>query len=115
MGSVGRGGVGQVKALEVRTLWLRQVVKAKTLTLKTLKSHDICAYLGTKTFTAGTLTLLRSMNGLVDKKEMDDGCRAVRATITSTGESRKQRLLSSSVLEQTLDEIVRNGHTTSGG
>ena len=34
-----REGVGKVKSLEVRTLWLQQVVKAKTLTLKTVKSQ----------------------------------------------------------------------------
>ena len=45
-----REGVGKVKSLEVRTLWLQQVVKAKTLTLKTVKSQDNCADLGTKTF-----------------------------------------------------------------
>ena len=28
-----REGIGKVKALEVRTLWLQQVIKAKTLTL----------------------------------------------------------------------------------
>ena len=75
-----REGVGKVKALEVRTLWLQQVIKAKTFTLKTVKSQDNCADLGTKTLTAGTLTLLRAMNGLVDKKEIDDVSRAVRAT-----------------------------------
>ena len=44
-----REGVGKVKALEVRTLWLQQVVEAKTLMLKTVKSVDNCADLGTKT------------------------------------------------------------------
>ena len=44
-----RDGVGKVKALEVRTLWLQQVVKAKTLTLETVKSQDNCADFGTKT------------------------------------------------------------------
>ena len=43
-----REGVGKVKSLEVRTLWLQQVIEAKTLTLKTVKSHDNCADLGTK-------------------------------------------------------------------
>ena len=44
-----REGVGKVKSLEVRTLWFQQVVKAKTLTLKTVKSKGNCADLGTKT------------------------------------------------------------------
>ena len=77
-----RDGVGKVKVLEVRTLWLQQVIRAKTLSLKTVKSHDNCAVLGTKTLTARKLTLLRSMNGLVYEKEMDDVSRAVRATTT---------------------------------
>ena len=106
--------VGKLKALEVRTLKL-QVIEAKTLALKTVKSHDNCADFGTKTLTAATLTLVRSMSGLVNKKQMDDGCRAARATKTPTRKSRKQRILALRVLDQTLDKIARNGHTTSGG
>ena len=107
-------GVGKVKAVEVRTLWLQQVIKAMTFTLKTVKSHDNCADFGTKTLIAATLTLLRYLNSLADKKEMDDVCRAMRATITSIGEPRKQGILALRVLEQTMDEIARNGHTISG-
>ena len=59
-----REGVGKVKSLELRTLWLQQVVKATTFTLKTVKSQDNCADLGTKTLTAGTLSLPRNLNGL---------------------------------------------------
>ena len=87
------------------------MIKARTFTLNTVKSDDNCAHCGTKTLIAATLTLLRSLNSLADKKEMDDGCRAVRASITSTGESRKQGIVALRVLEQTLDEIARNGHT----
>ena len=107
-------GVGKVKALKVRTLWLQQVIKAKTLTLKTVKSQDNCADLGTKTLTAGTLTLLRAMNGLVDKKEMDDVSFAVRATTIFSGECRKHRISPLRALEQTLDEIAGSGHSISG-
>ena len=110
-----REGVGKVKSLEVRTLWLQQVIKAKTLTLKTVKSHDNCADLGTKTLTAGTLTQLISMNSLVDKKAMDDGCRAICGTMTSTDESDGFKILVLNVLEQALDDIARDGHKTSGG
>ena len=49
------------KALEVRTLWLQQVVKAKALTLRTVKSLNNCADLGAKTLAAGTLCLLRGL------------------------------------------------------
>ena len=66
-----REGVGMVESLEVRTLWLQQVVKAKTLTLKTVKSQDNCADLGTKPLVAGTLSLLRNLHGLVDKNALD--------------------------------------------
>ena len=55
------------------------------------------------------------MNGLVDKKEMDDGCRAVRATITPIAESRSHRILALNVLETTLDDVARNGRKTSRG
>ena len=48
-----REGVGKVKALEVRTLWLQQVVKAETLTLKSL---DSCADLGTRAVQAATIS-----------------------------------------------------------
>ena len=58
-----REGVGKVKSLEVRTLWLQQLVKAKTFTLKTVKSQDNCADRGTKTLAAGTLSPLRNLNG----------------------------------------------------
>ena len=36
-----REGAGKVKSLDVRTLWLQQVVEAKTLTLKAVKSQEL--------------------------------------------------------------------------
>ena len=81
-----RQGVGKVKSLEVRTLWLQQVVKAKTLTLKTVQSQDNCADLGTKTLAAWTLSLLRKWNGLVDENAMDSVPCGVRAVTISAGE-----------------------------
>ena len=97
-----REGAGKVKALEVvRTLWLQQVVKAKTLTLKTGKSEDNCADLGTKTLAAGTLSLLRNLNGLVDKNAMDSVPCGVRSVTNSSGESRKLRATALKVLERT--------------
>ena len=58
-----REGVGKFKALEVRTLWLQQVIKAKTLTLKTVKPQDNCADLGTKTFAAESTWRLERFGG----------------------------------------------------
>ena len=84
-----REGVVKVKSLEVRTLWLQQVVKAKTLTLKTVKSQDNCADLGTKTLTAGTLRPLRTLSGLVGKNAMGSVPCGVQAVTVSTGESRR--------------------------
>ena len=104
-----------VKALEVRTLWLQQVVKAKTLTLKTVKSKDNSADLGTKTPAAGTLSLLRNLNGLVDKNAMDSVPCGVRAATISSGESRKLRATALKVLERMLDEIAWNDQMMSGG
>ena len=108
-----REGVGKVKSLEVRTLWLQQVVKAKTLTLKTVKSQDSCADLGTKTLAAGTLSLLRNLNGLVDKNAMDSAPFGVQAATISAGESRMLRETTLEVLERTLDEIARNNRVMS--
>ena len=102
-----REGVGKVKSLEVRTLWLQQVVKAKTLTLKTVKSQDNCADLGTKTLAAGTLSPLRNLNGLVDKNAMDSVPCGVQAVTISAGESRMVRTTALEVLERTLDETAR--------
>ena len=99
-----REDFGKVKALEVRTLWLQ------TLTLNTLKSQDNCADVGTKTLAAGTLSLLRVMNGLVDMGAMHDVSRAVRAATVSSGESRKLRASALLVLEPALDEIAWNRH-----
>ena len=110
-----REGVGKVKQLEVRTLWKQQVVKAKTLTLKTVKSQDNCADLGTKTLTAGTLSLLRNLNGLVDKNTMDNVSCGVQSITISPGESRMLRAAALAVFERTLDEIARNNRVTSRG
>ena len=40
-----REGAWKVKSLEVRTLWLKQVVKAKTLTLRTEVAGELCWHL----------------------------------------------------------------------
>ena len=83
------------------------------LTLKTAKSQDNCADLGTKTLAARTLSLLRGLNGLVDKNAIHDVSRAMRAATISSGKSRKLRASALLVLEQALDEIARNGHERS--
>ena len=92
-----RESVGEVKPLEVRTLRSQQVVTAKTLTLKTVKSQDNCADLGTKTLAAGTLSLLRDLTGLVDKNAVDSVPCGVQAVTIGT-----------------LDEIARNNQIMSG-
>ena len=89
-----RESVGEVKPLEVRTLRSQQVVTAKTLTLKTVKSQDNCADLGTKTLAAGTLSLLRDLTGLVDKNAMDSvpcGVQAVTISPTNAGRDCKEQ------------------------
>ena len=70
---------------------------------------------GTKTLAAGTLSLLRNLNGLVDKNAIDSVSSGVQAGTISPGESRKLRATSLEVLERTLDEIARNDLITSGG
>ena len=103
-----REGVGKVKALEVRALWLQQVVKAKTVTLRTVRSLNNCGDLGTKTLADGTLSLLGGLNGLEEKSAMDQFSRAAQAATISSGEFRKLRATALQVLEKALDEIVRN-------
>ena len=66
------------------------MVRAKTLILKTVKSQDSCADLGTKTLAAGTLSLLRNLNGLVDKNAMDSVPCGVQALV-NLGSSEQQR------------------------
>ena len=99
-----REGVGKVNSLEGRTLWLQQLVKAKTLTLKTVKSQDNCADYGTKTL----VSRLRNLNGLVDKNAMNSVPCGVQAVTISASESRMLRATALEVLERTLDEIAMN-------
>ena len=111
-----REGVGKLKALEVRTLWLQQVVKAKTLTLKTVKSEDNCADLGTKTLAAGTLSLLRGLKGLVDKSAMDMmfPVRSASCNNFIWRISQAQRIQRCWCWNEALDEIARNDQIMSG-
>ena len=91
------------------------MVNVKALTLKTVKSQDNCADLGTKTLAAGTLTLLRNLNGLGDKNAMDSVPCGVQAVTISAGESRMLRATALKVLERTLDEIAWNDQVVSRG
>ena len=97
---------------------LQQVVKTKTLTLKTVKSQDNCAdfKVGRHSFIAGTLSPLRNLNGLVDKNAMGQrSLRKYKPVTFSLGESRMLRATALEVLERTLDEITRNNRITSRG
>ena len=80
-----------------------------------MKLQDNCADLGTKTLADGTLSLLRNLNGLVDKNAMDSFPCGVQAVTISAGESRMLRATALEVLERTLDEIARNNRITSRG
>ena len=107
-----------MESAEARGIYRRECVgkvKAKTLTLKTVKSEDNCADLGTKKLAAGTLSLLRNFNGLVDKNAMDCITCGVRSVTSSSGEPRKLGATALKVLERTLDEIARNDQIMSGG
>ena len=75
-----------------------------------MKSQDNCADLGTKILTAGTLSLLRNLNGLVDSISC-----GVQSITISPGESRMIRATALEVLERTLDEIARNNRIASRG
>ena len=73
-----------------------------------MKSPNKGADIGTKTLAAGTVSFLRSVNGLVGKSAMHQVSRALPVATISTGESRKQRAAALLVLEEALDEIVRH-------
>ena len=46
---------------------------------------------------------------------MDDGCRALRGTMTSIEESDRHKILALNMLEHALEDIARDGRKTSGG
>ena len=98
-----REGVGKVKALEVRTLWLQQVVKGKTLMLKTVKSVDNCADLGTKMLSGWYIELAlereRSGQQADDKRGITDG--GLRRCL---GGTRQLSAAALQALESALDE-----------
>ena len=84
------------------------MVKAKTLLLKTVKLLDNCAGLGTKTLASGTNEFTQKLDWFWSTKSaMHQVSCAVRASTISSGESRKLRA-ALPVLEEALDEIVRN-------
>ena len=57
-------GVGKLKGLEVRMLWLQQELKRKTFDLKAVRTERNKADLGTKTLDVGRLTYLRQACGI---------------------------------------------------
>ena len=59
-----REGVGKLKGLEVRMLWLQQELKRKTFDLKAVRTERNKADLGTKTLDVGRLTYLRQAGGI---------------------------------------------------
>ena len=59
-----REGVGKLKGLEVRMLWLQQELKRKTFDLKVVRTERDKADLGTKTLDVGRLTYLRQVCGI---------------------------------------------------
>ena len=59
-----REGVGKLKGLEVRMLWLQQELKRKTFDLKAVRTERNKADLGTKTLDVGRLTYLRQACGI---------------------------------------------------
>jgi len=73
-GVAGRQGVGRIRSLEVRTLWLQQRVKDGEVVVKSVKGTENPADVGTKPLAVDTLKKMARKIGLVHW----DG-RAVRA------------------------------------
>ena len=108
-----REGVGKGKIVGSTNVVVTTSGQSKNTHTQDSESQDNCADPDTKTLTAGTLSLLRNLNGLVDKNTTDNVSCGVQSITTSPGESRMLRATALEVLERTLDENARNNRVTS--
>jgi hypothetical protein len=84
-GMARREGVGKVKGLEVKTLWLQQEVKRRRVCLRTVGTEDNLADLGTKVLSVARLEPLRQLCGLLRK---DEGMRPMSGPGSRAGQIR---------------------------
>ena len=54
-----RTGVGKIRHLETKTLWVRQLVRQRLLDIRAIKGTENEADIGTKVLTADRLTYLQ--------------------------------------------------------
>ena len=66
-----RQGVGKIKHLETKSLWLQQKIKDKVLYVRKVGTKDNCADLGTKVFGPTDFTRLQAMNGYYECQVVD--------------------------------------------
>ena len=65
-----RAGLGKVKALAVKTLWLQEVVRERGLQIKSIPSKENKADVGTKALPVARLNTLRGACGIVVPREL---------------------------------------------
>ena len=84
-----REGVGRIKHMEVRCLWVQHMVKRKILKVKPVSTLLNKADLGTKIHTADRLRTLRRLCGIRHANDDDDPeDRALRAVMMCSHSSR---------------------------
>jgi hypothetical protein len=81
-----RLGVGRIRHLETKSLWLQALVKAKLVRIHKVDGERNCADIGTKAHPRDRLELLMHLCSAV-RVDLDQfkACKAVAAVITSTG------------------------------
>ncbi|CAK0813201.1 unnamed protein product [Prorocentrum cordatum] len=104
---VNREGVGKVKHLDVRALWIQQERKVHGLNIKKESGTKNVADLGTKAHTTERFEYLRELAGIIDWSEMDKH-KELEACSVTTSAWAKQGLLAT-----LLAQGVIGGATTS--
>ena len=65
LGMASRQGVGQVRSLDTKLLWLQDKIKQNVLTIRKVAGGNNVADIGTKVLPAKTLTRLATLAGIV--------------------------------------------------
>ena len=92
-GVLWRTGVGKIRHLEVKTLWVQDLVKAHKLLVRPVKGEENVADIGTKVHSAPRLLYLRGLLGLKKIDELQ--CFGGRVAAVGSFAGRVKRLLAS--------------------
>jgi len=72
LGFIGRQGLGRMKHIETKFMWLQQVVQQRGVTISCVPSHENQADVLTKQLLPGQLEVARRQLGLIEEAEADD-------------------------------------------